>query len=206
MRFSLTPKENVYFTMLSDCASHLVSGSAVLAELVAADRPARTELAERLHEIEHQADLSTHDFIKKINSSFVTPLDRDDLLLLATGIDDCVDYMDEAGDFIVLYKVGELPEGAIRLVSILQRCSEITFNVMPRLRSMDHLRDYWVEINRLENEADRIHRQALADLFDSELGGKTVIKLKDIILTLERAVDSFERLANSIETIAVKES
>lgn len=206
MRFTLTPKENIYFTLLSDCASHLVSGSKVLGELAAAPREARGELAERLHEIEHQADLATHTLIKKVNSSFVTPLDRDDLLLLATGIDDCVDLMDEAAEYIVLYKVDELPEGALRLIAILQRCSEITFEVMPRLRSMDHLRDFWVEVNRLENEADRIYRQALADLFDSDHDSKSVIKLKDIILTLESAVDSFEKLANSVETIAVKES
>lgn len=206
MKFRLTPREGVYFTLLADCASHLVHAARKLGEIAAADRPARLELIQELHEIEHQADLSVHALIQKVNASFITPFDRDDLLLLATGIDDCVDLMDEAGDMVVLYRIGVLPDATIRMIGILGRCAELTVEMVPRLRATDHLRDYWVEINRLENESDRIYRQAIADLFDMDTDGRTLIKLKDVIGTLEAAVDAFERLAHSVETIAVKES
>jgi Phosphate transport regulator (distant homolog of PhoU) len=206
VKLSLTPKENVYFTLLADCAAQLVEAARVLAEVAAADRPSRAALVAELHGVEHAADEAVHALIQKVNSSFVTPLDRHDLLLLATGIDDCVDLMDEAGDMILLYKVGTVPDATVRIIAILERCAQLTVEVVPRLRSMQRLRDYCLEINRLENEADRIYRQAIADLFDMDTDGRTLVKLKDIILTLEAAVDAFERLANSVETIAVKES
>jgi predicted phosphate transport protein (TIGR00153 family) len=205
VRFRLMPRENVYFTLLSECAIHLVHASRKLGELAAADRPERLDLIKELHEIEHQADLSAHALIQKVNASFVTPFDRDDLLLLATGIDDCVDLMDEAGDMVVLYRLGEMPDATVRMIANLERCAELTVEVVPRLRTMERLRDYWVEINRIENETDTIYRKAIADLFDMDTDSRTLVKLKDVIGTLEAAVDAFERLANSVETIAVKE-
>lgn len=205
MRFRLMPRENVYFTLLSECAIHLVHASRKLGELAVADRPERLELIKELHEIEHQADLSAHALIQRVNASFVTPFDRDDLLLLATGIDDCVDLMDEAGDMVVLYRLGVMPDATVRMIANLERCAELTVEVVPRLRTMERLRDYWVEINRIENETDTIYRKAIADLFDMDTDSRTLVKLKDVIGTLEAAVDAFERLANSVETIAVKE-
>lgn len=203
---SLAPKDNIYFTLLSKCASNLLHGSQLLAQLVAADRPARVNLAKELHDVEHLADDATHELVKKVNASFVTPLDRDDLLYLASSIDDCMDYMDEAGDLIVLYKIDQLAPEIIQLVSILERCSELTVQAMPKVKTMGNLREYWVEINRLENEADKVYRSGIADLFERETDAKNVIKQKDVILTLEAAVDAFETLANTVEAIAVKES
>ena len=99
-----------------------------------------------------------------------------------------------------------MPDATVRMIGNLERCAELTVEMIPRLRTMERLRDYWVEINRLENETDRIYRKAIADLFDTETDSRTLVKLKDVIGTLEAAVDAFERLANSVETIAVKES
>ena len=206
MKFRLTPRESSWFTLLSECAVHLVHAARTLAELAAADRPERLRLIQELHDVEHRADLAAHALIQKVNASFVTPFDRDDLLLLATRIDDCVDLMDEAGDMVVLYKLGEMPDATVRMIGNLERCAELTVEMIPRLRTMERLRDYWVEINRLENETDRIYSKAIADLFDTETDSRTLVKLKDVIGTLEAAVDAFERLANSVETIAVKES
>ncbi len=206
MKLSLTPKDSIYFTLLTACASHLVRGSNLLAQLVTADRLVRPERAKELHDVEHDADEATHAVVKKVNASFVTPLDRDDLLAIASLIDDCMDYMDEAGDLIVLYKLNGLAPEIIQLVEILQRCSELTVQAIPRLQNMGSLRDFWVEINRLENQADKIYRSAIADLFDREEDAKTIIKQKDVILTLEAAVDAFETLANTIEAITIKES
>lgn len=206
MKLSLTPKDSVYFSLLAESASHLIRGSNLLAQLVTSEKSARKARASELHDVERDADRATHAIVKKVNASFVTPLDRDDLLALASLIDDCMDYIDEAGDLIVLYKIDELAPGIIELVETLQRCSELTVNAIPRLKNMDSLRDYWVEINRLENKADKIYRAAIADLFDHEDDAKTLIKQKDVILTLEAAVDAFETLANAIEAISVKEA
>lgn len=206
MKLSLAPKDNVYFTLLTACASHLVRGSRLLAQLVAAPPSERAERAHELHEVEHDADEATHALVRKVNASFVTPLDRDDLLTLASAIDDCMDYMDEAGDLIVLYKMNGLAPEMIQLVTILERCSELTVQAIPKIKKMEALRDYWMEINRLENEADKIYRSGIADLFDREDDAKQLIKQKDVILILEAAVDAFEFLANTVETITVKEA
>ncbi|MDN5557930.1 MAG: DUF47 family protein [Ruaniaceae bacterium] len=206
MKLSLTPKDSIYFTLLTESAAHLVRGSNLLAQLVTADRLVRPERARELHDVEHLADEAAHAIVRKVNASFVTPLDRDDLLSLASLIDDCMDYMDEAGDLIVLYKIDELAPEIIQLVEILQRCAELTVQAVPHLQTMSSLQDFWVEINRLENQADKIYRSAIADLFDREDDAKALIKQKDVILTLEAAVDAFETLANTIEAITVKES
>ena len=204
--FRLTPHDTSFFDILSDAATHLVTGSQLLVQIVNADTADRQDLAAKLHEVENQADACTHALFQKLNQTFVTPLDRDDLYVLASTIDDCMDYMDEAGDLIMLYKVGKLPRHIVEQVEVLQRCSELTADAMPRLRSMESLRNYWVEINRLENEADRAYRRAIAELFEREDNALRIIKLKDITIALERGVDAFERLANTIETIVVKES
>ncbi|MDO5700205.1 MAG: DUF47 family protein [Bowdeniella nasicola] len=206
MGFRLTPKDNQFFEILAEAAQHLVRGAELLVQLLNADMRDREALAAKLHKVENDADSCTHRFYQKINATFVTPLDRDDLSLLAGSLDDCMDYMDEAGDLIVLYQIGSLPERAIEQVRVLQRCAELTAEAMPRLRSMESLRDYWVEINRLENEADRAYRRLLADLFDQEDDAKRIIKIKDIITALEKGVDGFERLANVVEALAIKES
>ena len=171
-----------------------------------ADKETRRVRAKELHSVENDADEATHAIVKKVNASFVTPLDRDDLLMLASHIDDCMDFMDEAGDLIVLYKLDELAPEIIQLVEILQRCAELTVQAIPKLQNMDSLRDYWVEINRLENQGDKIYRTAIAELFDREDDAKQIIKQKDVTLTLEAAVDAFETFANLIEAITVKES
>lgn len=206
MKLSLTPKDSIYFTLLTECASHLIRGSQLLAQIVTADKETRRVRAKELHSVENDADEATHAIVKKVNASFVTPLDRDDLLMLASHIDDCMDFMDEAGDLIVLYKLDDLAPEIIQLVEILQRCAELTVQAIPKLQNMDSLRDYWVEINRLENQGDKIYRTAIAELFDREDDAKQIIKQKDVILTLEAAVDAFETFANLIEAITVKES
>lgn len=206
MGFRLTPRDTSFFDILTEASQHLVTGADLLNELACSGYEGKTKIGEQLHHVENEADKCTHKMVKKINSTFVTPLDRDDLYLLSSTMDDCMDYMDEAGDLIVLYKVGQLPKRGREMVKILQQCAKLTSEAMPRLESMDSLSDYWVEINRLENEADRAYRRAIADLFDNEDDAKMIIKMKDIIISLEKGVDAFEKLANTLETIVVKES
>ncbi|MDR2377858.1 MAG: DUF47 family protein [Bifidobacteriaceae bacterium] len=206
MRFSFTPKDESFFDLLAAQARHLVDGADVLELMVAADFDERVDLAVQLREIEHTADVSTHAIIKKLNSSFVTPFDRDDIYDLASALDDCMDYMEEAADLIVLYRIDTLPKKIGKQITILRRAAAQTAEAMPRLRSLDGLSEFWVEINRLENQADRAYRALLADLFQSETDAILVMKLKELIEALEHAADAFEKVANTVETIALKES
>jgi hypothetical protein len=203
----LTPRDTTYFDLLAASAQHLVRGSSLLAELLGADKAGREKLADEMHEVEHLADDATHSIMRRLNQTFVTPFDRADISGLASALDDCMDEMDEAAELIVLYKVDALPDRVSEQVQVLQRCAELTAEAMPRLRSMDKLADYWVEVNRLENQADKLHRKLLAQLFDDLAGDPVLLmKLKEIVEVLENAADSFEKVANMVETIALKES
>lgn len=206
MRLRLTPRDTTYFDMLATLAQHNVTGASLLAELLGASREEREGIVRRLSEAEHVADDATHSIMRRLNQTFVTPFDRDDIYGLASALDDCMDAMEEAGDLIVLYKVDELPLRVSEQVQVLQRCAELTAEAMPRLRSMDQLSDYWVEINRLENQGDKLHRELIAQLFDDTTDPVLLIKLKEIVDMLEEGADAFERVANMVETIALKES
>ncbi|MFC7878729.1 DUF47 domain-containing protein [Isoptericola sp. NPDC057391] len=206
MRLRLTPRDTTYFDMLATLAQHNVTGASLLAELLGASRQEREGIVRRLNEAEHVADDAAHSIMRRLNQTFVTPFDRDDIYGLASALDDCMDAMEEAGDLIVLYKVDELPLRVSEQVQVLQRCAELTAEAMPRLRSMDQLSDYWVEINRLENQGDKLHRELIAQLFDDTTDPVLLIKLKEIVDMLEEAADAFERVANMVETIALKES
>jgi predicted phosphate transport protein (TIGR00153 family) len=170
-----------------------------------ADNADRNAVAERMRQAEHAADETTHEIVKKVNSTFVTPFDREDIYALGSGLDDVMDMMDEAVDLILLYEVRTLPPELSSQVTVLQRCAELTADAMPRLQAMKDMDDYWIEINRLENEGDRNHRRTLAKLFSGEFKTIEVLKLKDIVESLEGAIDAFEKVANIVEQIAVKE-
>lgn len=206
MRLRLTPRDTSFFDLLAASASHLVTGANLLAELLGADRPTRKAIAKQINEVEHLADEATHSIMRRLNQTFVTPFDRDDIYGLASALDDCMDFMDEAADLIVLYKLDELPKRVSDQVQVLQRCAELTADAMPRLRSMDSLGEYWVEVNRLENQADKSHRKLLAQMFDEIADPILLMKLKEVVEKLEDAADAFEKVANTVETIALKES
>ncbi|NLE70794.1 MAG: DUF47 domain-containing protein [Actinomycetales bacterium] len=206
MRLRLTPRNASFFDLLAELAGHLVRGSALLAELLSADKEDRQEIAMKLREAEHDADEATHTIMRNLNQTFVTPFDRDDIYTLTSRLDDCMDAMEEAGDLVVLYQLDVLPELVLKQVDVLQRCAELTAEAMPRLRTMKDLPEYWVEINRLENEGDRTYRHIVAELFNNGLEPIPLMKLKEVVDTLEVAADGFERVANMVETIALKES
>jgi uncharacterized protein len=206
VRFRLTPREDSYFNLFAAQAKYLVTGANLLAEMLGADRPTRKELGKRFADAEHAADEATHEIMRQLNQTFVTPFDRDDIYTLASALDDCMDFMEEAADLIVLYRIETLPSRVVDQVEILQRAAELTERAMPRLRSLDSLPAYWVEINRLENQADKAHRKLLAQLFDDGKDPIELMKLKEVVETLESAADAFEKVANTVETIALKES
>jgi predicted phosphate transport protein (TIGR00153 family) len=199
------PVDTSFYDLFTRSARHLVDGSALLAEVLS-DGSDRRAIAERMREAEHLADESTHDIIKRVNKTFVTPFDREDIYDLATHLDDIMDFMEEAVDLVVLYEVGDLPAELAEQVEVLQRCSELTAEAMPRLKTMKDLEEFWIEINRLENTGDKVYRRILAKLFSGQFEALEVLKLKGIVDALEEAIDAFETVANIIEQIAVKES
>jgi predicted phosphate transport protein (TIGR00153 family) len=192
--------------MLAEQASHLVTGANLLGELLGASRSERKAIGKLISEAEHNSDDVTHAIMRKVSSTFVTPLDRDDIAGLTSALDDCLDFMEEASDLIILYKLDELPSKVSDQVAILQRCAELTAEAMPLLADMRDLEEYWVEINRLENQADKLHRKLLAKMFDEISDPIQLMKLKEVVETLESGADAFETVANMVETIALKES
>lgn len=205
MAFSFKPVDTAFYALLTAQAVHLVDGAALLAELLDEGKD-REDLATRMREAEHQADETTHEIVRRVNSTFVTPFDREDIYALSSGLDDVMDFMEEAVDLALLYEVEHLPEGVAEQIEVIQRCAELTAESMPRLQSMKHLEEFWIEINRLENTGDKSYRRILAKLFSGQYEALEVMKLKDIVDSLEHAIDAFERVANIIEQIHVKES
>ncbi|UPK75751.1 DUF47 family protein [Nocardioidaceae bacterium SCSIO 66511] len=205
MRLKLRPTEDTFYDLFTESATHLVNGARLLAAMldVESDRPA---IAEQMREAEHQADETTHAIVRRVNSTFVTPFDREDIYRLAGILDDVMDFMEEAVDLIGLYEIGELPAEFATQVEVLQRAAELTAEAMPRLRTMKDLEEYWIEINRLENQGDRSYRRIVAKLFSGKYKALEVLKLKDVVDALEHAMDALETVANTIEQIAVKES
>ena len=205
MRFRFRPVDSTFYDLFAESAQHLRTGSAIVTEMLSGEGD-RTDIAKRMREAEHEADETTHAIVKRVNSTFVTPLDREDIYALASGLDDVMDMMDEAVDLILLYGVHEFPSGLSDLAEVISQCAELTADAMPRLRSLRKLDEYWIEINRLENSGDKAYRKILAGLFDGSLKAVEVLKLKDIATSMEGAIDAFEKVANRVEQIAVKES
>ena len=205
MRLRIRPVDTTFYDLFTESANHLVTGSALLAEMLAVGA-LHEDVARRMREAEHAADETTHAIVRRVNSVFVTPFDREDIYALGSGLDDIMDLMDEVVDMILVYEVKVLPPELSDQVQVLQRCADLTAAAMPNLQSMKSLEEYWIEVNRLENEGDRNHRRILAMIFSGEFKAVEVLKLKDIVEALEAAIDGFERVANTIEQIALKES
>ncbi len=205
MRLKFRPVDSTFYDLFSEAAQHLVVGADLLAEMLGADGD-REDIARRMRDAEHDADETTHSIIRRVNSTFVTPFDREDIYNLASGLDDVMDMMDEVVDLILLYEVKDLPAELSTQVDVIQRCAEITSEAMPKLQAMKALDEYWIEINRLENVGDKNYRRTLARLFSGDFKALEVLKLKDIVESLEGAIDAFEKVANIVEQIAVKES
>jgi uncharacterized protein len=211
MAFRLTPHERGFYPLFTRAAENIVRAADDLAALVAAPPAERAAFAKRVKDAEHAGDEVTHEILVKLNSTFVTPFDREDIYRLTSSLDDVIDALEEAADRIVLYRLGELPAGVKTQVDVLQRAAAATAEAMPQLATMAKLREYWVHVNSLEEEADVAYRALLEQLLcpPGEIdaaGVLTVLKLKEVVDILEEAADAFETVANTVESIAVKES
>jgi len=205
VRLRIRPVETTFYDLFSEMAEQLVSGADLLAAMLdpATDK---NDLAQKMGDAEHAADEMTHTIVRRANSTFITPFDREDIYKLASSLDDVMDYMEETVDLVSLYELGQLPADFAPQVEVLQRATQLTAEAMPRLRTMKDLEEYWIEINRLENQGDKSYRRIVANLFSGSYKTLEVMKLKDVVDSLEHAIDALESVANTVEQIAVKES
>ena len=208
MRFKFRPTDNSFYEYFTRAAENLVKGTELLSGLAVPGADIQA-ISEGLGDIEHDSDKITHEVFNKINSSFITPFDREDIYRLASTLDDVMDHVEAAGNLVYLYgltKLPALPREMHEIVEVLNRQAKVTSEAMPRLKTMKALKEYWVEVNRLENDGDRAYRMLLVRLFSGEYDALTVLKMKEVADELEKACDAFEHVANTIEQIAVKES
>jgi predicted phosphate transport protein (TIGR00153 family) len=199
------PRDRVYFELFEEAGQNILKASSLLHELLY-DYPDNKQLAAEILDLEHEGDRITHDIIDRLNHTFVTPIDREDILALASALDDIVDFTEEVADYLGLYKIEAPMDQAIKLARVLKDASSQIAEAIPLLRGFHDLSRYTVEINRLENEGDRITREAVASLFDGGIDPMVVIRWKDIFERLEAAIDAAERVANILEGIVIKNS
>ena len=205
MAFKLTPRDSAFYDMFTEAGRNVAETVDVLSGLL--DPNANREaIAKTAREREHAGDAVTHRIMRQLNTSFVTPFDREDIYRLASALDDVVDAVEAAADFIVLADVGRLPPLMLEQIQLLQRSANETAEAMSRLKTLRDLEPYWIEVNRLENEADRVYRKLLSKLFSGDYDALTMVKLREVADGLEEAADALEHVAHAVETIAVKES
>ena len=199
------PRDRIYFELFEEAGENVVRAADLLDRLLS-NYPDNKELARDILDLEHEGDRITHDIIHRLNHTFVTPIDREDILALASALDDIVDWTEEVADYLGLYKIEAPMDQAIRLARVLKdACAQIA-EAVPRLRGFRDISHYTVEINRLENDGDRITREAVASLFDARIDPMVVIRWKDLFERLEAAIDATEHVANILEGIVIKNS
>jgi len=199
------PKEREFFDLFDASAKNLVHASDLLDQMLGS-YPERASLARDILLCEQEGDRITHAIIQRLNQTFVTPIDREDIYELASGLDDIVDYTEEVADYMGLYKIEAPMDQGQRLAHILLQASRQIAEAMPRMRTFKDISHYTVEINRLENDGDRVSREAMASLFDAGIDPMFVIRWKDLFERLEAAIDATEKVANILEGIVIKNS
>jgi uncharacterized protein len=201
----LAPRDRQFFDLFEEAGGNIERAASLLENMLVSF-PERNDLAREILICEQDGDRITHDIIQRLNQTFVTPIDREDIYALASALDDVVDYTEEVADYLGLYKIEAPMSQAQDLAHVLQAASRQIAEAMPRLRGFKDISHYTVEINRLENDGDRITREAIASLFDNGIDPMVVIRWKDIFERLEEAIDATERVANILEGIVIKNS
>lgn len=203
MRLSLMPKKSVFFSLFSQHAQNALEASQALERLVS-DFTSLEDKVRDIHAIEHYGDKLTHQIIQELNGTFVTPLDREDIVGLASKLDDVTDVCYDVAEMISLYKVTSIRPAAVRQVRTLTLAATETVTSLQKLEKLTGLESHWIKIHTLENEGDAIFREAVADLFAHSTDPVEIIKWKDIHGLIEVAIDRCEDVANIVETIVVK--
>ncbi len=201
----LMPHDRVYFELFEEAGQNVLRAASLLDEMLST-YPDSKAMAQQITECEHEGDRITHDIFHRLNQTYVTPIDREDILALASALDDIVDYTEEVADFLGLYKIEAPMDQAIKLAHVLSAAGHQITDAIPRLRGFQDISHYTVEVNRLENEGDRISREAVASLFDTGIDPMVVIRWKDLFERLESAIDATEHAAYILEGIVIKNS
>jgi predicted phosphate transport protein (TIGR00153 family) len=204
-RLSLLPRDRTFFDLFIEAGENTVKASRLLDQMMAT-WPDSGDLSKQVIDAEHEGDRITHAIVQRLNSTFVTPIDREDIYGLATQMDDIVDYTEEAADFLGLYKIEAPMSQAQELTKVLVAACEQLAAGLVHLRDFKDLDKYWIEIHRLENDGDRISRDAVASLFSNGIDPMVVIRWKDMFAVLENAIDATETAAQILEGIVIKNS
>ena len=203
MAFRLIPKEERFYDDFTAMAVQIQHGAELLDAMMAPDKPI-WDKADEIKEVEHKCDFLTHDIIQRLNRTFVTPLDREDIHALARSLDDVMDAIDASATLVRLYRLESVRFGARELARIISACTDQILLGLTALEKSKGLAGPAIEINRLENEADRLHQQAVTTLFDDEKDPIVVMKWKEALDFLEDATDRCEDVANVLEGVMVK--
>lgn len=200
----MIPRETKFFDMFAEMAKNLIEGATALRDLLK-DFQNVSAGVQKVKDFEHRGDDLTHAVLIKLNQTFITPFDREDIHRLASSIDDVLDFVNSASDRLLMYKIKSVPRAAIELADVIVRQSdEISKAVHLLEKSPQKVLEFCVEVNRLENEADTIARDAIGKLFDSETDPIQLIKIKELLEVLETATDKAEDAANVLETVILK--
>ncbi|MBZ5525286.1 MAG: DUF47 family protein [Acidobacteriia bacterium] len=199
----LIPRDPKFFDMFAEMASNLGDGARLLKQTLDDFKDVEARV-QQLKDIEHRGDDMTHNVLTRLNQTFITPFDREDIYRLASSLDDILDFTYSAGVRLVMYKITSAPEAASRLADVLVRQCDQVLNAVKGLEKNHRVLEYCVEINRLENEADAISRAAIAALFEKEKDPISLIKLKELYEVLETATDKAEDAANVLEGVVLK--
>jgi predicted phosphate transport protein (TIGR00153 family) len=201
--FRLLPKDEKFFEMFLNAANNIQEAAKLLKEMLESGENFDRFVRE-IKELEHAGDKMTHEIINKLNKTFVTPFDREDIYDLCRALDDVLDHIDSAAHRIIIYRIANPGQNAIRFAQIIIECADEMIKAISNLHQIDKVYPHCVEINRLENEGDSILRETLTWLFQDKSDAITIIKLKDFYEDLELAIDYCEDAANVLEAIAVK--
>ncbi|MFN2490622.1 MAG: DUF47 domain-containing protein [Actinomycetota bacterium] len=205
MRLRVVSAEDSFFDLFERMAEKVHQGADELLQLLK-DYNDVDRKTQRVIDIEHEGDEITHLIMRRLNTTFITPFDREDIHLLGSSLDDVLDNIEAAAEYLRLHKIEQPLPQLIVLTETLALATKETVDAMPNLRKMKDLDHYWVEINRLENEGDRFYRRTIAELFSGDYKAMDVLKFKDIIEQVEGAIDRLEDVANAIEGIVLKQS
>jgi uncharacterized protein len=205
VRLSLLPRDSTFFDLFIEAGQNTVRAARLLDEMMGS-WPDAGDISREILKAEQEGDKITHGIVQRLNSTFVTPIDREDIYGLATQMDDIVDYTEEAADLLGLYKIEAPMAQAQALTKVLVSACEQLAEGLKHLRELKGLDRYWIEIHRLENEGDRISRDAVASLFSNGIDPMVVIRWKDMFAVLENAIDATETAAQILEGIVIKNS
>jgi len=201
----LIPRDNSFFDMFAQLSENLMAGARAMVDLFSDYKNVEAKIAE-IRRIERTADEITHAILTKLNQTFITPFDREDIHQLASSLDDVLDFLNAAGARVIMYRITTPPPVALDLARLILLQTQELHRALPLLRKNGDILTHCVEINRLENEADVISRAAIGQLFDQEKDPIALIKTKELIEFLELATDKAEDVANVLETVVLKNS